>query len=98
MRVEDIIKKAREKRAAIENEISAMSPEAIKQADLQARETMEALVSDVKGMADEVLDDLAKGRLILVRDDLHILMRTVEGALEAFPRLQLLHEATGKGE
>lgn len=98
MTVEDIIRRAREKRAAIEKEISALSPEAIERADLQARESMETLVSDIKGMADEVLDDLAKGRLSLVRDDLHILMRTVEGALEAFPRLRLLHETTGKGE
>lgn len=96
MTVEDIIKKAQEKRAAIEKEISAMGPEAIKQADLQARERMEALISDIKGVADEVMDDLHKGRLILVRDDLHIMMRTVEGALEAFPRLQMLHEAKGE--
>ena len=98
MRVEDIIKKAREKRAAIENEISAMSPEAIKQADLQARENMEALVSDVKGMVDEVLDDLHKGRLDLMRDDLTITIIMVEAALETFPRLKMLREATGKGE
>lgn len=98
MTVDDIIRKAKEKRAAIEKEISAMTRDQIREADMEAVIAMARLVSDIKGMADEVFVDIRKGRLSLVRDDLHILMRTVEGALEAFPRFQALREATGKGE
>jgi hypothetical protein len=87
MRVEDIIKKAK-----------AMDPEGIGQAGLVAAESMDALVTDIRGMADEVLDDLHKGRLDLMRDDLTITIIMVEAALETFPRLKMLREATGKGE